>query len=168
MKSGNESLHVWKIFVESGHGDKTFMHAARAKTFSKPVVDYFWDITSVAFAWMTNLTLAYVHYSRADLRQLTVLCNLRNLHVRYQGGTSQAVEPFDDTVIQHLAWRASADGALSQLQMIFVRNARGISAKVFEYLSSFPSLDTFGVFGTRITQQHRSLSKMHGWNGDLE
>lgn len=154
---------MWKSFAASGHFDRAFVHTAKSATFCKPIVDYFLDVTSVSFAWLTDLTLADTDCSEGDLRQLAVLSSLRTLQVRYARRSWTRSQPFNNDTISHLAWRASTDGSLSRLQMIFVDTTQGISAAALKHLSSFPALETFCLCGTWSRSKHRSLSKKHGW-----
>jgi hypothetical protein len=79
VSRGCETFHVWKMFAESGHADKTFRHSNSIGTVYKPLVNYFLDMTTIRFAWMVDLTLNDVYCSRLDLRQLAILRNIQTL-----------------------------------------------------------------------------------------
>lgn len=110
---------------------------------------------------MVDLTLQDVYCSRLDLRQLSTLENLQTLWVSYSKATGE--EPFDDSVIDHLSFRASTDNVLSKLAMLFVNNTLGISGQSIGSINRFPALDTFCVVSTSIkTKDIRQLTAF-GW-----
>ena len=160
--SSKESLHIWQNFVRSGYGDKTFVHAARESHLTKPLVDYFVDVRSTSFAWMTDLTLCNLDCSSLDLKSIGVLCNLQNLQILYTKLRPER-HPFNDGVLEFLGSQASTDGAFTRLEMIFVQGGGAITAQAFKYLNQFPVLDCFCVFQTDVRPKHSKLASQHGW-----
>ena len=161
-------MHIWKNFVNGGYGDKSFVHSASERQFSKPLVEYFLDIRSPSFAWMSDLTLFDTDCSSLDLKQLVVLVNLQNLQILYSRRKSKGSQAFDDGVLGFLASHAASEGTFSRLEMLFVQDARKITSNALKCLNQFPALDTFCVCGTGIKAKHMTFSVKRGWVRDLE
>ena len=168
--SGRDTLHIWKTIVKAGYGDRSFVHAAalRESKFSKPLVEYFLDISSSNCLWMTDLTLSDVDCSALELRQLAVLSSLQNLTIRYRQGRRAVCEPFDDSVLENMAYRAAHNGVFARLKVIFVENATCITAASFKSLNLFPELQTFCVHRTGVRSKKKREAQQYGWKVNPE
>ena len=161
---------MWKNFASSGHGDRSFVHQVELTTYTKPFVDLFADITSVSFAWMTDLTICDAPCSASDLKQLPVLVNLQNLQIRYSRNRSSIV---DNRTLKHWALHAKEKGAFKRLELLSIFNAPGVTTEIFDWLSWFPALDTIVLGLTSLDKPQNSrlamrLGKQRGWSNELE
>ena len=68
--SGQESFHVWKTFVNSGHGDRCCSHRLSLHKVELPIIDYFTGFTSADFAWTVNVMLDNVDCAASGLKAL--------------------------------------------------------------------------------------------------
>lgn len=139
------------------------MHRARAieNAITKPIVDYFADMTSSSFARMTDLLLLDVLCSAADLKQLSILVSLRNLHLCHTIEDSGIV--FDDKILNHWALCARDRGSFRFLEMIVVFRAPKITTDPFKCLNDFPALESLILYDTAVKRKQKELAKPHGW-----
>ena len=161
-KQYRESLHVFKTLANTGHGDNSFVHIIGATTLDRPLVDYFTDLASTDFAWITQLTICGVSWSAAELKQLSVLPNLQSLLVSHSGIKKREIA-FDDSVLKHMSWQAASEGAFSRLDTLMLDVAPGITARAFQCMSHFPALDTFCVWQSGFLKLHHRQIASLGW-----
>lgn len=155
---GRESFHVWKLFAESGAGNRSFRHLVHAEPTQTLMTDFFSEVASPRFTWLTDLTLEDVGCSAADLKQLSVMPNLISLRVLY----SNPGQNFDDGVLESLSWKAKTEGALSRLETFWVQGALRVTSRAVTFLRQFPALDVFCVSDTGIRTEHDSIGR-NGW-----
>lgn len=142
------------------------MHHSKEPSPQQPPSFYCSHLNSPTFAWLVNVTLIDAKWTATDFKQLALLQNLQSLYVKYTRG--RAAQPFDDYTLRSLSARAEHDRAFSQLTMIFIENAEGITWNIFDCLNRFPRLEAFYVFETKIESIHKSNAKKYGWNRTLE
>ena len=110
---------------------------------------------------MTDLTLSNVGFSASDFKQVGRLVNLQNLHFR--NGRAAIVNSLDDNVLQAWNRHAKDTGSFRHLELISIVNAPGITVQAFEYLNTFPVLDTIILCHTSVRTHHKVISEKHGW-----
>lgn len=143
------------------------MHTARAGTFEKPKVEYFADITSTDFAWLTRLTLRGSDFLPCELMQLSAIKNLQSLYIQ-QRPAEYHNRTFNNRTLKYLVQFASTRGELSRLETLFIDEAPGITARALSSLNGFPALTTFCVYRTHIRRRDAKMSENHGWRDVTE
>ncbi len=128
---------------------------------SLPLPSYLEGIISPNYQWLTHLTLLNVTIPRTSLIQVASVTNLVALAV---GPNVLAPDiGVDDSLIR--TWSRSASmGAFHSLRVLVLREQIHVSARVFEYLMSFPALAIFAtnsVRGSGLSHKNNALS--FGW-----
>ncbi|KAL9119049.1 MAG: hypothetical protein Q9187_004397 [Circinaria calcarea] len=137
-----DSLHAWKVFAAAYPEESQEKSLKRRQQLVvKPnmaLPDYIKPITSLSFAWITDLTLSHITCTRLDLIQLSQLTNIGTLTI---GEGVEAPETgLDDGIARAWARAATETGAFSMLRVLACRSQRGITPTIFTYLSLFPLL----------------------------
>ena len=158
-------MEVWKLFVNGGYGDSSFRHSlgsARKSRLQHPT-DYFLDMNSSNFAWLTDLQIKDVALSAAQLKQLAVVVNLQTLQICHTTDKEHHQAVLNDEVLSNWAFRAQNEGAFTVLKLILLRRIPGVTSKSLGLLRSFPILETFIVEDTSISSRHQAIARSHGW-----
>lgn len=156
-----ESFHVWTAFINAGFKAPNFKHALQIKHLRRvPLVDTFIKLSSGSCAWMVDLTLSNVSLSAGELKEISRLVNLQNLHIQYRcEGEGQDL---DNRIVNVWSTRAQIENAFAHLEQLSIFNAPYITSDVFEHLSGFPVLFTFICSGSYRKRDFQKVEQS-GW-----
>lgn len=125
------------------------------------LIDYMKPIISPSFNWITSLTLSNITCSRTDLIQVSRVVNIGTLSI---GPNVQAPNiGIDDSIIRSWGRLAADSDAFTVLRVLSCRSQKEMTARIFNYLNQFPSLDLFKVEHCNLAPQGKSLALQHGW-----
>lgn len=108
--------------------------------------------------WLTCLTIGSIGCARNEIFELSRMQNLVALDI---GGF--ATPAIEDSIIKNWGRHAIEAGGFSQLQVLFIRGQKDLTAKSLEYLEDFPRLVLFGVEKCDLDNEYETMANNIGW-----
>lgn len=133
-----------------------------------PLSDYFAGFNSASTNWLTCLRIAPHNIDRSDLVRIAQLGNLAVLDVSDDVSLEDTRRQVDERLFKTWSEMAHRGEAFKYLRVLLIRGQADVSAWIFKYLDSFPSLCFMVLSDCRLVhQQNRAEwtgeAASHGW-----
>ncbi|MCJ1471622.1 hypothetical protein MMC13_000262 [Lambiella insularis] len=161
-----DSLYAWRLFAAAYPSETNESLNRRYQIMRKPNMElshYLKPINSPSFQWITFLSLSHLTCSYTDLINVSKLNNLGALTIDH-GVEVSLDKGVDDSLVRAWSRAATESGSFSRLLVIACRMQKIITARIFQYLTSFSALALFLVEDCNIGPKDKPLAQALGWN----
>jgi hypothetical protein len=139
-----ESFHAWRMFASGYPEDFNqpgYRYQLEIKQPSLPLPDYFKGIASPTTNWLTSLRISPRQISSSDLISIAKISNLAVLDLSDgQVTIDDTPSTFNERIMRTWVELANTENAFRYLRVLLIGWQNNLSAWIFKYLDSFPSL----------------------------
>ncbi|TAQ89845.1 hypothetical protein B7494_g1804 [Chlorociboria aeruginascens] len=178
------SLNLWKLFSKHFRGDYPYLcllrYRQQIRQCKSPLDVYTIPITSKAFDFIAYLSLTTAH-SSADLIRLSDMTNLGILEV-YNSYVKSDFHPMDqnciynkspldivdDRLVRAWSMAATETGAFPVLRILKLWCHRSITERSLSFISSFPSLAVYDIYGCGFSLGAAIKKELPGWRPTVD